>query len=153
MHHSTCLSISYHKYAWQITNRCAGICLRFIIKVVGTPRRQIPLCVARQYYLLFASSVNTENGGSFVLFRRWEPLNNFSADSPPPVDVMEDIEMNDSIRGTSEIRELHKYKHAPTGSLRYDLEGHPQSSSQRLKSSQGEKAPRRRPQHAADFSS
>ena len=125
----------------------------YIVDFQGWSRRQIPLRVARHYYLLFASSVNTENGGTVVLFRRWEPLNNFSEDQFPPADAMEDIEMTDGVHGASEIRELHKYNHAPTGSSRYDLDGRPQSSSQRPGSSQREKAPRRVPQHTGDFSS
>src|SRR6266567_2880796 len=34
--HIICLGISFHKNTRQETNDCAGICLQFMIKVVGT---------------------------------------------------------------------------------------------------------------------
>ena len=37
--HFTCLGISYHISSWQDIHECAGKCLGFIIKVVGTTPR------------------------------------------------------------------------------------------------------------------
>lgn len=84
---------------------------------------QIPLRVARHYYLLFASSVSKEEQTNIVLFHRWEPLDNFSMQQPLPVNIMEDIEASGMVCESREIRELQKYNHAPTGGLRFDLDG------------------------------
>ena len=55
----------------------------YVVDFQGWSCRQIPLCVAQHYYLLFMSSVSVEEGVNVVLFRHWEQLNNFSTDQPP----------------------------------------------------------------------
>jgi len=53
--HKVCLDISFHKKARQWTNRCAGSCLCFMIKVVGTTH--FPLIQALMLHtLLFCGS-------------------------------------------------------------------------------------------------
>ena len=39
--HSACLGISYHNFSRQLIDRCAGNCLGFIIKVVGTTQHML----------------------------------------------------------------------------------------------------------------
>ena len=102
--------------------------LYFIMDFQGWSCRQIPLRVARHYYLLFGSSVSMEGQANVVLFRRWEPLDNFLVGQPLSPATMEDIEEGSVVRETGEIRELHKHKHAPVDGLHFDLEGRPQYS-------------------------
>ena len=60
----------------------------YVVDFQGWSRRMIPLCVAREYYVRFGSSVGHEMDGTMVLFRRWESLNNF-ATSMQPTESME----------------------------------------------------------------
>ena len=125
----------------------------YVVDFQGWSRRQIPLRVARHYYLLFASSVTNEDGVNVVLFRRWEPLNNFSTAQPPPVVIMEGMDPNGVVRETREIREIHKYNHAPFGNSHYDFEGLPQRSPHSSVSSHEARDLGRKSQHVAGFSS
>ena len=125
----------------------------FVVDFQGWLRRQIPLRVAWHYYLLFASSISTEDGFNVVLFRRWEPLNNFSTEQPLPMDVMEGVDMNSVVQETREIRELHKYSHAPVGNSRYDFEGRPQCSPQSSDGSHRSKIPDKMSRQTTGFSS
>ncbi|EDR00805.1 uncharacterized protein LACBIDRAFT_333861 [Laccaria bicolor S238N-H82] len=99
----------------------------YVVDFQGWSRRRIPLCVAREYYVRFGSNVGHEAAGTMVLFRRWEPLNNF-ATSSQPTESME-VEGNISmVRDSLEIRELHRSKHTPVHNAICDWEGQPTSS-------------------------
>ena len=97
----------------------------FMVDFQGWSRRQIQLRVACHYYLLFASSVGMEDESNVVLFHRWEPLGNLLVEQPS---AMQDVEESGVVRGTGEIRDLHKYNHAPTDGSHVDLDGQPQCS-------------------------
>ena len=99
--------------------------LYFIVDFQGWSHRQIPLHLVRRYYLLFASSVSVEGQSNVVLFHRWEPLDNFSATQPLSPAIMEDVKESSVVREIGEIRELHKYNHAPVDGSHFDLEGRP----------------------------
>jgi len=124
----------------------------FIVDFQGWSCRQIPLRVARRYYLHFASSVNSGNLSSTVLFRRWEPLDNFSLEQPLPISVMEDVEESSVVRETREIRELHKYNHAPVDGAHFDLDGRPCYSTQSTDNFIRDKL-KRRSRHPGDSTS
>ena len=125
----------------------------YVVDFQGWSRRRIPLRVARHYYLLFASSVGKECDSMFVLFRRWETLGNLPVDHPLPAGAMEDVDMNGVVRDTREIRELHKYHHAPAGSATCVLGGQPQGLSYPSNDSRMDGLAGRRSQLASDFSS
>lgn len=99
----------------------------YVIDFQGWSRRRIPLRVARKYYVLFASTIAYEDGVTITLFRRWEALGNPAALTRPVV-AREDDPQGCMIRGADEIRELHKYDHAPVGSCYYDNDGRPAST-------------------------
>ena len=99
----------------------------YVVDFQGWSRRRIPLRVAREYYVLFASTVSYEDDITVTLFRRWETLGNPAALSRPIV-ALEDDPQGCMIRGADEIRELHKYDHAPVGTWHYDVNGHPSSA-------------------------
>jgi len=86
--------------------------------------------VAHRYYLHFASLVNSGNLSSTVLFCHWELLDNFSLEQPLPISVMEDVEESSVVQEMREIRELHKYNHAPIDGAHFDLDGQPLYSTQ-----------------------
>ena len=114
----------------------------YVVDFQGWSHRNIPLCVAREYYVRFGSSVGHEEGGTMVLFRRWESLNNF-ATSTQPTESME-IEGNASmVRGSSEIRELHRSKHAPGRHTVFDWDGRPSSRRDSLQAPSGRACPQR----------
>ena len=61
-----------------------------------------------------------------VLFHQWEPLDNFTTAAQPAESV--DIEGSMSmVRGSLEIRELHRSKHAPDHNCIFDCDGHTSS--------------------------
>jgi hypothetical protein len=124
-----------------------------VVDFQGWSQRQIPLRVARHCYLLFASSIGKEGDTNFVLFRHWETLGNLPVDQPLPIGTMEDMDMNGIVRETGEIRELHKYHHAPIGNASCTLGGRPLCPSDSSDDSPKDGFPRRRPQGAANFSS
>ncbi|EDQ98479.1 uncharacterized protein LACBIDRAFT_300221 [Laccaria bicolor S238N-H82] len=96
----------------------------YVVDFRGWSRRRIPISVAQEYYVLFASTVDRESQGTTVLFRRWEPLDNLTDGLPHFVGPTESSEDCSSFtRSSYEIRELHKYKHAPIPGERFDLEG------------------------------
>ena len=125
----------------------------YVVDFQGWTRRQIPLRVARHYYVLFASLVGKDGDTNFVLFCRWESLGNFSADQPLPAGAMEDVDMNGIVRGTDEIRELHKYHHAPIRTVSSASRNRPQYSSRSSDDSRRARFSRRSSQTATDFSS
>ena len=96
----------------------------YVVDFQGWSRRRIPLRVAHEYYVLFASTVSRKDNVSVVLFRRWETLGNPAALARPMV-ALEDDPQGCMIRGTDEIRELHKYDHAPVGNWNYNSDGRP----------------------------
>ena len=99
--------------------------LYFVVDFQGWSRRQIPLRVAQHYYLLFTSTVGHKDNVTVILFRRWEPLDNFALDQPLPTGTLGELELNSVVHETSEIRELHKFHHTPVGGSNFDLEGCP----------------------------
>lgn len=99
----------------------------YVVDFQGWSRRRIPLRVAREYYVLFALSVEKEGDVTVVLFRRWEALGNPAALTRPAV-ALEDDPQGCMIRGADEIRELHKYNHAPVGNWHFDMDGRPASA-------------------------
>ena len=99
----------------------------YVVDFQGWSRRRIPLRVAREYYVLFASSISREDDMTVVLFKRWETLGNPAALTRPLV-ALEDDPQGCMIRGSDEIRELHKYNHAPVGSWHYNDDGRPTST-------------------------
>ena len=125
----------------------------YVVDFQGWSQRQIPLRVARHYYLLFGSSIGKENDTNFVLFRRWESLGNLPVDQPLPVGTMEDVDMNGIVRETGEIRELHKFHHAPVGSAGCALGGRPQRPSNSSDGSLKDGLSRRRSWGPTDFAS
>ena len=125
----------------------------FVVDFQGWSCRQVPLRVARHYYYLFASSVSREDGTDVVLFRRWELLNNFSMEQPLPVEDLDGAAMIRVIRGTQEIRELHKYCHAPSSTSHHDLDGRPQYSPSYSDGSHSDRASGNRLLHTASLSS
>ena len=92
----------------------------------GWSRRAIPLCVAKEYYIRFSSNVGHENDETIVLFRRWEPMDNVST-SVQPTESMDMDAGTSMVRGSLEIRELHRSKHAPGRTSLFDLDGRPYS--------------------------
>jgi len=68
------------------------------------------------------------------------------------MDVMADVERTGIVREAREIRELHKYRHAPFGNSCYDLEGRPRFSSYFSEGSHSDNVPRRRSRLASEFS-
>ena len=98
----------------------------YVVDFQGWSQRRIPLRVAREYYVLFASTVTREEDVTVVLFRRWETLGNPAALARPIVSL-EDDPHGCMVRGADEIRELHKYDHAPVGDWHYDMDGRPSS--------------------------
>ena len=98
----------------------------YVVDFQGWSRRRIPRQVAREYYVLFSSTVSREDDLTVVLFRRWETLGNPAALTRPIV-ALEDDPEGCMVRGADEIRELHKYDHAPVGSWHYDMDGRPRS--------------------------
>lgn len=122
----------------------------FVVDFQGWSRRQIPLHVAHHYYLLFASSVGMEDESNVVLFRRWEPLGNLLVEQPS---AMQDVEESGVVRGTGEIRELHKYNHAPTDGSHFDLDGRPQRSACLPDGSHRNRLSQRESRHSRDLSS
>ena len=99
----------------------------YVVNFQGWLRRRIPIRVARKYYVLFASTVSREDNITLVSFRRWETLGNPAA-LTRPIEALEDDPEGCMIRGADEIRELHKYNHAPVGSWRYNMDGRPSSA-------------------------
>ena len=97
----------------------------YVVDFQGWSHCRIPLSVAQEYYILFASMVEREAQGTVVLFRRWEPLDNFTGGLPwllsPTVD---DESCSNFMRGSCEIQEMHKFKHAPISGKCYDMDGH-----------------------------
>ena len=94
----------------------------YVVDFQGWCRRSIPLCVAKEYYIRFSSTVGHEEGRTIVLFRRWEPLDNFTTAAQPAESM--DIEGSMSmVRGSLEIRELHRSKHAPDHNCVFDCDG------------------------------
>ena len=61
----------------------------------------------QEYYVLFTLTVSYEDGVSVVLFHCWEPLGN-PATLTCPMITLEDDPLGCMIRGSDEIRELHK---------------------------------------------
>ena len=114
----------------------------YVVDFQGWSRRSIPVCVAEEYYIRFSSYVGHENGRTIVLFRRWEPLDNL----PEPVQPEESMDVEGStsmVRGSWEIRELHRSKHAPEQNGQFDWDGRPS----RLQSSLEVPLRQPRPQH------
>ena len=99
----------------------------YVIDFQGWSRRRIPLRVAREYYVLFASTITQEEDVTVVSFRRWETLGNPAALARLMV-ALEDDPQGCMIRGADEIRELHKYNHAPVSNWYYDMDGRPSST-------------------------
>jgi hypothetical protein len=99
----------------------------YVVDFQGWSRRRVPLRVVREYYVLFGSAVSHEDGLTLVHFRRWETLGNPAALTRPRV-ALEDDPQGCMVRGADEIRELHKYNHAPAGTWYYDMDGRPTSS-------------------------
>ncbi|KIJ90559.1 hypothetical protein K443DRAFT_15120 [Laccaria amethystina LaAM-08-1] len=98
----------------------------YVIDFQGWSRRRIPLSVAQEYYILFASTVERELHSTVVLFRRWEPLDNFAGGLPRLVGpTTEDESCSNFVRGSCEIREMHKFKHAPVSGKHFDMDGRP----------------------------
>lgn len=95
----------------------------YVVDFQGWCRRRIPLSVAREYYILFASTTIRENHITTVLFRRWEPLDNLVGGLPHLVGSIPGEGCSSVVRGSCEIREMHKFKHAPFLGKRFDLEG------------------------------
>lgn len=96
----------------------------YVVDFQGWSRCWIPIMVAQEYYILFASTVDREDLRTVVLFRRWEPLDNFDGGLPRLVrPAGEGEEYNSIARGSCKIREMHKFKHAPVSTRRYDLDG------------------------------
>ena len=71
--------------------------------------------------------MSSEDDVTVVLFRRWETLGNPAALSRPRI-ALEDDPQGCMVRGADEIRELHKYEHAPVGSWHYNEDGRSNSS-------------------------
>lgn len=98
----------------------------YVVDFQGWSRCRVPMSVAQEYYVLFASTVVRENRSTVALFRRWEPLDNIVGDLPRLVERTEDgIERYSFVREPCEIREMHKFKHAPLPGQRFDLDGRP----------------------------
>ena len=98
----------------------------YVVDFQGWSRRRVPMSVAQEYYVLFASMVVRENCSTVALFRQWEPLDNIVGDLPCLVERTEDgIEWCSFVREPCEIREMHKFKHAPLLGQRFDLDGRP----------------------------
>lgn len=98
----------------------------YIVDFQGWARRRIPLSVAQEYYILFSSTVDRQARTTVVLFRRWEPLDNFVGGLPRLIEHATDSEgRNSFVRGSCEIREMHRFKHAPVLGKRFDAEGRP----------------------------
>ena len=95
----------------------------YVVDFQGWSWRRIPMGVAQEYYILFASTVDRESQGTTVLFRRWEPLDNLTDGLPHLVGPTESSEGCSSFtRGSCEIREMHKFKHAPVLGEHFDLD-------------------------------
>ena len=75
----------------------------YVVDFQGWSRRRIPVSVAQEYYILFASTVDREDHGTVVLFRRWEPLDNLT-DGLPHLTGLAGVEgCNSVMRGSCEI--------------------------------------------------
>ena len=94
----------------------------YVVDFQGWSRWAIPLCVAKEYYIRFSSNVGHENDETIVLFRRWEPMDNVST-SIQPTESMDMDAGTSMVRGSLEIRELHRSKHAPGRTSLFDLDG------------------------------
>ena len=96
----------------------------YVVDFQGWSRRRIPSSVAQEYYILFASTVERECQSTVVLFRRWEPLDNLMGGSPRFIGPTTDDESRSNfVRGSCEIREMHKFKHAPFSGRHFDIDG------------------------------
>jgi hypothetical protein len=96
----------------------------FVVDFQGWSRRSIPLCVTKEYYVRFSSIVGHEDDRTIVLFRRWEPMDYVSTSAQPTESM--DIDAGTSmVRGSLEIRELHRSKHAPGYNSMFDWDGCP----------------------------
>lgn len=101
----------------------------YVVDFQGWSRRRISMCMAHEYYILFASTVERQNNSTVVLFRRWEPLDNFDGGLPHLIGPVSDNEGYDSVvRGSCEIREMHKFQHAPVPGMPFSVDGHSESS-------------------------
>lgn len=100
----------------------------YVVDFQGWSRRCIPLSVAWEYYVLFASTVDREGYTTITLFRCWEPLDNFVDGLPRLVGPTSDSDdHNNFVRGACEIWEMHKFKHAPVLNKQFDSDGCPMS--------------------------
>ncbi|KIJ92329.1 hypothetical protein K443DRAFT_135317 [Laccaria amethystina LaAM-08-1] len=100
----------------------------YVVDFQGWSRRSVPLCVAKEYYVRFGSAIGHEDGSTMVLFRRWEPMDNVTT-SPQAAQPMSMDGSTSMVRGSLEIRELHRSKHAPELGSPFDWNG--QSTSRR----------------------
>ena len=94
----------------------------YVVDFQGWSRRCIPLSVAKEYYVRFGSSIGHEDGGTMVLFRRWESMDNLSTMAQPAQSLGSEGSMS-MVRGSLEIRELHRSKHAPGRDALFDRDG------------------------------
>jgi len=98
----------------------------YVVDFQGWSRRSITLSVAKEYYIRFSSSVGHKDDRTIVLFRRWEPMDNVSM-AAQPTELMDIDTSTSMVRGSLEIRELHRSKHAPEHGSLFDWNGHPYS--------------------------
>jgi len=99
----------------------------YVVDFQGWSQCCIPLHITHEYYVLFTSTVSRKEDITVMLFRRWETLGN-PATLACPIVALEDDPQGCMIRGADEIRELHKYDHAPVGDWHYDMDGWPSSA-------------------------
>ena len=67
--------------------------------------------------------MDREDHSTVVLFRRWEPLDNLTDGLPRLTGLAGAEGCNSVVRGSCEIREMHKFKHALLLNKRFDRDG------------------------------
>ena len=66
--------------------------------------------------------MDREDHATVVLFRRWEPLDNLTDGLPRLAGLVGEEKGSSVVRGSCEIREMHKFKHAPFLDKHFDYD-------------------------------
>ena len=98
----------------------------YVVDFQGWSHRSITLSVAKEYYILFSSSISHEDDRTIVLFCQWEPMDNVSM-AAQLTELMDINTSTSMVRGSLEIRELHRSKHTPEHGSLFDWNGCPYS--------------------------
>ena len=67
--------------------------------------------------------MDREEHATIVLFHRWEPLDNLTDGLPRLAGLVGEEKGSSVVRGSCEIREMHKFKHAPFLDKHFDYDG------------------------------